>query len=151
MADQAQLDAVRVRRESLYQALVGLEDALSTPIGHRERWRLRVAMAIDHAANRVEEHIWETEAFDGLLNQVVDEDPRLCCRALRLRDDHIELQKEVCELRGALAEIDDAEIAVRGNALRQQALEFCGHLAVHRQRGADLIYEAYHVDIGGSS
>jgi hypothetical protein len=151
VAGHAQLEAVRVRRESLYQALVGLEDALSTPIGHRDRWRLRVAMAVDHAANRLEEHVWETEAPDGLLIQVVNEYPRLACRAARLRDDHAELEKEIRELRTTLAEIDDADIEARGDSLRHQALQFLGHLAVHRQRGADLIYEAYNVDIGGSS
>jgi hypothetical protein len=150
MAGQAHLDAVRVRRESLHQALVGLEDALSTPIGDSERWRLRVAMAVDHAANRVDEHIWEAEASDGLLNQVVSEVPRLFCRAARLRDDHLQLRKEIYELRVVLAEIDDADVAEQGDSLRKEALEFLGHVAVHRQRGADLIYEAYQVDIGDS-
>ena len=149
-ADKTHLDAVRVRREALYQALIGLEDALSTPIGDGGRWRLRVAMAVDHAANRVDEHIREVEAADGLLHQVVGDVPRLACRADRLRDDHEHLQKEIHALRVALNEIDDDDVAERGEAIRTQALEFLGRLATHRQRGADLIYEAYQVDIGAS-
>lgn len=150
MADQTHLDAVRARRESLYQALVGLEDALSTPIGDGARWRLRVAMAVDHAANRIAEHARSTEADDGLLRQVEAESPRLCGRTRRLRDDHERLEKDIHALCVALAEISDEDVASRGVQLRNQALEFLGLLAAHRQRGADLIYEAYQVDIGDS-
>ena len=151
MADQNHLRAVRIRRESLYQALVGLEDALSTPIGDGARWRLRVAMAVDHAANRVEEHVRDTEAPDGLLHQVVTDSPRLVGKVDRLRDDHEYLEKEVHQLQTALHEISDADVATRGVPIRNQALEFLGRLATHRQRGADMIYEAYQVDIGDSS
>lgn len=149
-ADQTHLDAARVRRESLYQAAVGLEDALSTPIGDGARWRLRVAMAVDHATRRIEEHIEQVESPDGFLRQVVAEVPRLSCRAARLAEDHERLEKDVHALRVALAEIEDADVAERGMAIRKAALEFLGRLATHRQRGADLIYEAYQVDIGAS-
>lgn len=151
MADQTHLDAARVRRESLYQALVGLEDALSTPIGDGARWRLRVAMAVDHAANRLDEHIHSTEAFDGLLQQVESDSPRLACRTRRLRSDHERLEKGIHALKVALAEISDDDVADRGTAIRTEALDFLGLLAAHRHRGADLIYEAYQVDIGDSS
>lgn len=150
MADQTHLDAARVRRESLYQALVGLEDALSTPVGDGPRWRLRVAMAVDHAANRVEEHTRSVEADDGMLNQVETDSPRLACRIQRLRSDHERLEKGANALQVALAEISDADVAERGIPIRNEALEFLGLLAGHRQRGADLIYEAYQVDIGDS-
>ena len=33
--------------------------------------------------------------------------------------------------------------------LRERATELLGHIVRHRQRGADLIYEAYETDIGG--
>jgi hypothetical protein len=151
MADQTHLDAARTRRESLHQALVGLEDALSTPIGDGARWRLRVAMAIDHAANRVEEHVRSAESSDGLLEEVVQDAPRLSCRVDRLRRDHGELEKAVHGLQVALRDISDGDVATRGGPIRNQALDFLGHLATHRQRGADLIYEAYQVDIGNSA
>ena len=35
-------------------------------------------------------------------------------------------------------------------AHREAATELVGRIVRHRQRGADLIYEAYEVDIGGS-
>ena len=150
ITDHAHLDAARVRRESLYQALVGLEDALSTPIGDGPRWRLRVAMAVDHAANRVEEHVQSAEAGDGLLHQVELDSPRLGCRIRRLRTDHVRLENEINRLKVALADISDNDVVDKGIPIRNQALEFLGLLAAHRQRGADLIYEAYQVDIGDS-
>ena len=150
MAEQTHLQAARVQREALHQALVGLEDALSTPIGDAARWRLRVAMAMEHAASRVDEHIFHTEAPGGLLQRVVEEAPRLSCRADRLRADHVDLRREAVRLQGALAQIDDGEVKDRGIPIRNDALDFLGQLARHRQRGADLVYEAYQVDIGDS-
>ena len=151
MAISTHLDAARIRRESLYRALVGLEDALSTPIGDGAQWRLRVAMAVDHAANRLSEHIISTEADDGFLNQINSDAPRLSCKTDKLRHDHQHLEKAALGLKAALTQISDADVADRGTPIRNQALEFLGMVASHRQRGADLIYEAYHVDIGGSS
>ncbi|MEL7156054.1 MAG: hypothetical protein AAFN30_05580 [Actinomycetota bacterium] len=148
-AKDIRLDAARVRRESLYQALIGLEDALSTPIGDGERWRLRVAMAVDHAVNRVAEHVESSESDDGLLVQVAADSPRLRCRIDRLKSDHDQLEKDAHQLSVALADLSDADVPARGPQLRNQALEFLGLLASHRQRGADLVYEAYQVDIGG--
>ncbi len=107
-------------------------------------------MALDHAANRIDEHIEQTEASDGILQQVMTESPRLCRKTDRLREDHEVLEKGVHALRTSLAEIEDADVAERGIAIRGQAMEFLGELALHRQRGADLLYEAYQVDIGES-
>lgn len=148
-ANDIRLDAARVRREALYQALIGLEDALSTPIGDGERWRLRVAMAVDHAVNRVAEHVVSSESEDGLLQQVAADSPRLRCRIDRLRNDHDVLEREARQLSVTLAELSDTEVPARGPQIRAEALDFLGLLASHRQRGADLVYEAYQVDIGG--
>ncbi len=151
MADRVQLDAVRTRREALYQAVVGLEDALTTPVGDGGRWRLRVAMAVDHAALRIEEHAEETEARGGFLDRVIREEPRLRRRVDQLKVDHERLEKEVDALRTAVALVDDAAVADEAPAIRNQAIELLGRLTRHRQRGADLIYEVYQVDIGETS
>jgi hypothetical protein len=145
------LDAARTRRESLYQALVGLEEALSTPIGDGAKWRHRVAAAVEHVANRLSEHVASTEADHGFFDQINLDAPRLAGKTARLRSDHPHLEKAALELVTALAGVSDANVADQAPAIRGQALEFLGLVAAHRQRGADLIYEAYHVDIGGSS
>ena len=107
-------------------------------------------MAVDHAAKRVEDHINDVEAPDGFLHQVVKEVPRLSRRATKLREDHESLEKDIHSLGVALSELSDDDVTERGVVIRNQALEFLGCLATHRQRGADLIYEAYQVDIGDS-
>ncbi len=148
VADRVQLDAVRTRREALYEAVVGLEDALATPIGDGAKWRLRVAMAIDHATIRIEEHAKQTEARGGFLDQVMQEEPRLQRRVNQLKVDHERLEKEVDALRLSVSMVDDDRIPDKAVGIRNQAIELLGQLTRHRQRGADLIYEAYHVDIG---
>lgn len=148
MADRVQLDAVRTRREALYEAVVGLEDALATPVGDGVKWRLRVAMAIDHATIRIEEHAKQTEAKDGFLDRVVSEVPRLQRRVNQLKVDHERLEKEVDALRLAVSLVDDPRIPDEAVNIRNQAIELLGQMTRHRQRGADLIYEAYQVDIG---
>ena len=147
-ADADHIEAARVRREALHEALVGLEDALSTAIGDRERWRLRVAMAVDYAANRIGEHIEQSEAPDGLLAEVSANAPRLAKRVGALRDDHDHLETEICALRTALSASGDAGESTPNEDIRDQAMTFLGRLARHRQQGADLVYEAYQVDIG---
>ncbi len=148
MADRVQLDAVRTRREALYEAIVGLEDALATPVGDGARWRLRVAMAIDHATIRIEEHAKQTEAKGGFLDRVISEVPRLQRRVNQLKVDHERLEKEVDALRLAVSLVEDAKIPEEAVNIRNQAIDLLGQLTRHRQRGADLIYEAYQVDIG---
>lgn len=151
MADRVQLDAVRSRREALYEAVVGLEDALATPVGDGQKWRLRVTMAIEHAKTRIEDHASQTEAKDGFLERVVLEAPRLHKRVTQLKVDHERLEKEVDALRIAIYDVPDDEVPDQAVELRNQAIELLGQMTRHRQRGADLIYEAYQVDIGDGS
>ncbi len=151
MADIDQLDAIRTRREALYQAAVGLEDALTTPVGDGPKWRLRVAMAVDHAAARIEEHARQTESSGGFLDSVLGEAPRLQRRIDQLKVDHERLEKEVDALRMAVSLVGDDEVADEAPNIRNRAIELLGQLTRHRQRGADLIYEAYQVDIGGTA
>ncbi len=150
-ADHAELAAIRARREALYQAIVGLEDALASPSGDSERWRLRVAMATEHAAARVDDHIHQTEAPKGLLTKIKDQEPRLSRKVAQLKVDHERLRTSLDALTQALAVIDEGELGSRAESIRDQAGELLTQLVRHRQRGADLIYEAFHVDIGESS
>lgn len=159
-SEQAELAAVRARREALYRAILGLEDALASPVGEPERWRLRVAMAVDHASARITEHIDQTESPDGLLARIGRDEPRLTRKLEQLKVDHEQLAKSVDALAQALADVDHVQrddlgggdkIEHQATLLRNQAVELLGELTRHRQRGSDLIYEAFHVDIGQSS
>jgi hypothetical protein len=105
-------------------------------------------MAVDHAAARIGEHAAQTEAPGGFFDRLVQTEPRLRRRIDQLKVDHERLSKEVDALRHAVAIIDDDCAADSAVVVRNQAVDLLGHLARHRQRGADLVYEAYKVDIG---
>ena len=158
MSDSTKVSSIRSRREALLQAVVGLEDALAGPIGDQERWRLRVAMAVDHAVARISEHIAQTEGRGNILDEILAVAPRLERRVKQMRVDHENLEKAAHQLVVAVTELsavdDDTESDVmedRAIAVRNQAVEVMGQIARHRQRGADLIYEAYQVDLGNSA
>ena len=85
------------------------------------------------------------------LERVLSEHPRLQRKIDQMKVDHERLEKEVDALRLAVSLVDDGEVADEAPAVRNRAIELLGQLTRHRQRGADLIYEAYHVDIGGNA
>ncbi|MDH3302524.1 MAG: hypothetical protein OES24_18645 [Acidimicrobiia bacterium] len=115
-------------------------------------------MAVDHAVARISEHIAQTEGPGNILDEIVAMAPRLDRQVKQLKVDHEHLEKAAHTLALAVAElssehddltpeqIEDAAIAVRN-----QAVEVMGQITRHRQRGADLLYEAYHVDLGNSA
>ena len=157
MSESTKVASIRSRREALFRAVIGLEDALAGPIGDHERWRLRVAMAVDHAVARIYEHVAQTDGPGNILDEIVTVAPRLDRRVKQMRLDHESLEKAAHRLALAVAElssehdqteeqVEDAAIAVRN-----EAVEVMGQITRHRQRGADLIYEAYHVDLGNSA
>ncbi len=158
MSESTKVASIRSRREALFRAVVGLEDALAGPIGDSERWRLRVAMAVDHAVARISEHVAQTEGPGNILDEIVSVAPRLAGRVMQMRVDHENLEKAAHQLALAVAELTadhddstDEHVEDAAIAVRNKAVEVMGQIARHRQRGADLIYEAYHVDLGDSA
>jgi hypothetical protein len=68
--------------------------------------------------------------------------PRLDSHCRRLSEEHVTILEQIGTVQNALGE---------GTAeTRTQVLELLRLLVRHRQHGADLVYEAYAVDIGGS-
>ncbi|HET6948810.1 MAG TPA: hemerythrin domain-containing protein [Acidimicrobiales bacterium] len=125
-----------------------LEATIAAPVpGREKKWVREVTSSLDTLSSAFERHVTETESRDGFLQQLVTDAPRLDPAVARLRRDHLEIRLL----------IEDVQTRARGAApgedpspekLRTAALELLGRLARHRQRGADLIYEAYLVDIG---
>lgn len=90
-------------------------------------------------------HVEQSEGTDGLLPEIVAKAPRLAHAVDQVKEEHRSLLVEMDRLCAAAESggRDDVE-AVRG-----QALNLLRALAAHRQRGSDLIYEAYLVDVEG--
>jgi hypothetical protein len=146
-----QLDAVRGQRRSLRRALSEVEGALASPaVGREQAWSARLLEATQHLSEVFDLHVAVTEGPDGLHEDILDHAPRLANGVRRLKAEH-------AQIRLALnAELLRLPAAAEGGALdveqaRGRLTVLLGRLVRHRQRGAELIYEAYAVDIGGES
>jgi hypothetical protein len=143
--DVAPLGEVRRRRERLLGATLALEDALSAPAGGRTaEWTALVAERADLLRRALVEHIDLTEDDDGLFEDVVDRAPRLQHAIDALRHDHDTLLQDLDAARANLTATPTAETV---DAARVSLHDVITLVFRHRSRGADLLYEAYSVDI----
>ena len=150
MAAQHEESAERVeqRREELYDVMVRLEHALAAPSGSDlAEWRTELLMKCDEFRVVLEDHIVGTEGQDGLFSEIASQSPRLISRVDRLRLEHQHLHDAAEGLRGALGSDPFNDEAI--DTARDLGLVLLTELARHRQHGADLLYEAYWVDVGG--
>ncbi|HEY3010270.1 MAG TPA: hypothetical protein VGJ63_19710 [Micromonosporaceae bacterium] len=141
----APLATARRHRAELLQAIQSFERALAVPAGN-PAWRDRVAARLGSLRAAFAEHVVVTEGADGLYAEVLGHAPRLS-RAV-----HILIREHA-----ALATAMDAlqrQISIgrpRIEEVRGWASDLLRELSRHRQRGADLVYEAYATDIGGET
>jgi hypothetical protein len=144
------LDDVRLRRAGLKSALSNLELALAAPFANRIDWVMHVRGALDVVHDVWTRHIVETEAPGAFLDELVTEAPRLSTPTSRLRREHSDILATIvrAEKRLAAPPEDDAYVAWAED-LRVELTALLAALARHRQRGADLVFEAYAVDLGG--
>jgi hypothetical protein len=149
------LTELRRRRAELLEAINALEQALAAPVPSGQmRWVQGVSTALLDLSNDFRDHIELTEGTDGLYGRVLRTSPRLAHQVERLTRDHeklIELISVLLTLVGKAA----ASFA-RGDSMvadlddvRDRGTTLIGELGRHRQRGSDLMYEGYSVDIGG--
>lgn len=139
---------VRERREALLAAAASLEGALAAPASD-VRWVERLGEALSNLRATFEDHVSETEASDGVLAQVRDRAPRLSGQIDRLVDEHVTICGAVEQLIDRLDHVEVERTSEETMAIREHALEILAAIMRHRQLGADLLYEAYNVDVGG--
>ena len=142
------LGQARGRREELGRAADVLEHELARP-GRDPSWTLRVAESLQGLDRAFRAHCVEVEADDGLLPQLRNDAPRLIEKINHVQDEHPTIS----------AAIDQAIQLVHGCAgdcgaeavesIREVTVDVLRTISRHRQKGADLVYEAYEVDIGG--
>ena len=140
------LDQVRVRRDALYEAILRLERALSTPAGERIReWSRRVAGALRELKIAFDLHVAITETPGGLFEDVLRQAPRLAHAVDRLRKDHGVLDESLDD---AIARVGDLHRHDAVEQFRDSVLDLIRALFEHRHLGAELVYETYDVDLG---
>jgi hypothetical protein len=144
------LQQARQRRKTLHDALVHLEEALSSPAAGRiEDWTAHVDREMHEVEAAFEQHVVVTEQPDGLYDEILERAPRLAGNVGKLRDEHPEISEGI---RHTLNRLEHERIGSDDwpvDQARDDLQRFIGGLIRHRQKGADLVWEAYNVDIGG--
>jgi hypothetical protein len=142
-------EEARKRRIELHGALVQLEKEISSPArGRPAAWAADVTRALTSLQAAFDEHIEATERPGGLYEEILETSPRLAGQVRRLQDEHPTIRTSIgSELDRFAAPIGDADAV---DHLRDDVQRTMGQVIRHRQRGADLVWEAYNLDIGGA-
>lgn len=142
------LGAVRAQRAGLRSAMVALEAAISAPgPGRPSAWWEGVERALAGVERVFAAHVEVTEGAGGLFEQVVDQAPRLAHAVGRLRQEHAAIRDGLRALTDRPAPAASADASEEVERVREEALGLLGQLSRHRQRGADLLHEAFVVDV----
>ncbi|MFM8302940.1 MAG: hypothetical protein ACKOA9_01380 [Actinomycetota bacterium] len=139
------LAAVQERRDEYYEAILGLERAMAEAAGDDAAgWASRAGNAALEMRSVLRHHITETEAVGGFYDDIAENYPNLANAASKLRSDHAPLRAGVDQLVETLSTVRD-DVGVE-NA-RVEALDLLRGLLLHRHRGAELVYDAFNVDV----
>ena len=143
------LESLRRHRAELRDSMTALEQALAAPAGDRSgTWAERANVALVELSADIREHIAVTEGPDGLYPGLLVTAPRLCNSVASLTREHVEI-KGMAD--GLLTRMSEPIVSTDVEAVREFAIALLAKLSRHRQRGADLVYEAYQTDIGGET
>jgi hypothetical protein len=144
------LSEARLRRKTLHDSLVHLEEKISSPAAGRiPDWTAAVLKGMTEVRDAFAQHVIVTEKPDGLYDEILERAPRLAGNVRRLREEHPEIVTATDELIGKLEQIEIGSEGWPLDRARDDLQRFIGSVIRHRQRGADLVWEAYNVDIGG--
>jgi hypothetical protein len=142
------LGEIRQRRAALVGTCSALEAALSAPVASAH-WPEGLGNAVAALRATFDEHVTETESPGGTIEQLRERAPRLSDRVNRLVEQHVTITTDAERLMDRLDHLPAERTADENAAIREQALQLLTAIVRHRQLGADLLYEAYDIDVGG--
>jgi hypothetical protein len=143
------LGEARRQRATLHDQLVHLEHAISSPaVGRVADWTSQVVKEMVGLRDAFEQHVLVTEKPDGLYEEIMTKAPRLVGKMRRLQEEHPSITEAIASTLGRL-EQGDVEGSWGVDECRNDLQRLLGMIVRHRQHGADLVWEAYNVDIGG--
>ena len=146
-SDRELLEELRRHRAELRESMSALEDALASPaVSDGSRWTQRVEAALAEVAGDFRAHVDITEGPSGLHVELLEASPRLAGAVADLTRDHLLIGGRIDDLLARVAGPDGT-----ADDVRTAATALLGRLVRHRQRGADLVFEAYEFDIGGET
>jgi septal ring factor EnvC (AmiA/AmiB activator) len=135
------------RKRSL-DALHVLEFCATTAAPGRETdWLARVRAALEALDDALGEQERNSAVSDSTLSDIEQEEPRLRNRVIQLRRRHRDLHLRVRELRSQLDESTASE-GIDFADIRRRLERLAAELRYQQAREADLVYEAYTVDLG---
>ena len=143
----AYIERVRAHRGELRDSVAAVDEALASPIARGGAWRERVRAALAELSHDFRDHIDLTERPGGIYDGVRRSAPRLMRRVDRLTGEHATYAEAIG---GYLAVLEHGGTIGDLPAFREEVTTLMGQLVRHRQQGADLVYEAFEVDLGGS-
>lgn len=150
------LSEAKRRRATLHEALVALELAVASPAAAQE-WTAAVTKEMVGVRDAFDQHVFVTEKPEGLYDEITARAPRLENTIKRLKAEHPPLHEQIESMLEHLATLEEAEarasaaeeVAPSVDETRQELEDLWTAMMRHRQRGSDLVWEAYNVDIGG--
>jgi hypothetical protein len=138
----------RQRRRGVRQASSDLEEALARPANLDPKgWLADAADRLQLLGEAFQTHADQSEGADGLLGEIVEQAPRLANSVQRIKQEHHDILQQISDLEVTTRSDDNVE---QIGSVREGSLRVLQLIATHRQRGADLIYEAFSIDIEGS-
>jgi hypothetical protein len=144
------LEEARKRRKTLHESLVALEVAISSPASGRiPEWTAVVLKEMTGVRDAFEQHVVVTEKPDGLYEEILGRAPRLEHAISRLKAEHPDITHATITMVDRLEQVEIGRIEWPLDDARDDLQRFIGRVIRHRQKGADLVWEAYNVDIGG--
>ncbi|MGH3506140.1 MAG: hypothetical protein ACRDO2_02915 [Nocardioidaceae bacterium] len=147
--DQAFLEELRRHRAELRESMSALEGALAAAAtADQARWTQRVRAALMELSADFREHIDITEGPHGLYGDLLTTSPRLSDAVASLTHEHVLICGQVDNL---LTRVTASDLIDDVDNVRHQGTAILGRLVRHRQRGSDLVFEAYEFDIGGET
>jgi hypothetical protein len=148
--DTQAIRSVRDRRQELGEAMHQLDRAIASPAPGREpAWLEVVRPGLERVVVGWTEHVAVTEGPGGLHDRVLERAPRLTTMVVGLQAEHASLLEALEDSLAGLPgddELDRQEVV----RIRHLTLALLSRIHHHRHRGADLVYEAFTVDIGSS-
>src|SRR6266545_135261 len=134
---------VTPRGGSIAPSMLGIAHAGPLDTARRRR---RVSLRLERLREAFAEHVSVTEGATGLYAEVLVAAPRLARTVGVLVREHSMITRTLDALTERLV-----GVPVDAERFRNWASDLLRELSRHRQRGADLVYEAYATDIGGET
>ena len=118
--------------------------------GRIPEWTAMVVKEMTGVQDAFDQHVLVTEKPGGLYEEIVTRAPRLDGTIGRLKGDHPEIAEKLTETLRRLDEVPIGGDEWSLEKARNDLQRLIGTIIQHRQHGADLVWEAYNVDIGGT-